>query len=241
MLLALIAVSTPWINAQIATTTATLSGVVTDPSGAALTKATLTLTSSEKGITRTITTDDGGRYSFNQLPPAAYSLVIKAKGFETYQQNGIVLNAGETATQNVTLTIGAETVSVTVTSDVSLLNTDNANVAAELDAKQIVELPLNVRNVYGLVTLNSSVQNTSESQILLGGGGNTTDTADQDISFLNFAGGFFGTTAFLVDGSWDTDTEWGAVIFVPGVDAVQEMKIQNNSFTAQYGLSLIHI
>ena len=237
MLLALIAVSTPWINAQIATTTATLSGVVTDPSGAALTKATLTLTSSEKGITRTITTDDGGRYSFNQLPPAAYSLVIKAKGFETYQQNGIVLNAGETATQNVTLTIGAETVSVTVTSDVSLLNTDNANVAAELDAKQIVELPLNVRNVYGLVTLNSSVQNTSESQILLGGGGNTTDTADQDISFLNFAGGFFGTTAFLVDGSWDTDTEWGAVIFVPGVDAVQEMKIQNNSFTAQYGWS----
>jgi hypothetical protein len=237
ILLALLVSNAPWINAQIATTTATLSGVVTDASGAALTNATLTLTSSEKGIARTITTDDGGRYSFSQLPPAAYSLAIKAKGFETYQQNGIVLNAGETGTQNVTLTIGAETVSVTVTSDVSLLNTDNANVAAELDAKQIVELPLNVRNVYGLVTLNSSVQNTSEGQILLGGGGNTTDTADQDISFLNFAGGFFGTTAFLVDGSWDTDTEWGAVVFVPGVDAVQEMKIQNNSFTAQYGWS----
>ena len=237
MLLALMAFSTPWINAQIATTTATLSGVVTDPSGAALTKAALTLTSSEKGITRTITTDDGGRYSFNQLPPAAYSLAIKAKGFETYQQNGIALNAGETATQNVTLTIGAETVSVTVTSDVSLLNTDNANVAADIEAKQIVELPLNVRNVYGLATLNSSVQNTSESQLLLGGGSNTTDTADQDISFMNFAGGFFGTTAFLIDGSWDTDTEWGAVIFVPGVDAVQEFKIQNNSFTAQYGWS----
>src|ERR1039457_6141570 len=237
MLLALMAFSTPWINAQIATTTATLSGVVTDPSGAALTKAALTLTSSEKGITRTITTDDGGRYSFNQLPPAAYSLAIKAKGFETYQQNGIALNAGETATQNVTLTIGAETVSVTVTSDVSLLNTDNANVAADIEAKQIVELPLNVRNVYGLATLNSSVQNTSEGQLLLGGGSNTTDTADQDISFMNFAGGFFGTTAFLIDGSWDTDTEWGAVIFVPGVDAVQEFKIQNNSFTAQYGWS----
>ena len=237
VLLALLVGSAPWINAQLATTTATLSGLVTDPSGAALTKAAVTLTSSEKGITRTIATDDGGRYSFNQLPPAGYSLAVKAKGFEAYQQNGIVLNAAETATQNITLTIGAENVSVTVSSDVSLLNTDNANVASELDAKQIVELPLNVRNVYGLVTLNSSVQNSSESQILLGGGGNTTDTADQDISFLNFAGGFFGTTAFLVDGSWDTDTEWGAVIFVPGVDAVQEMKIQNNSFTAQYGWS----
>ena len=228
---------TPWINAQLATTTATLSGVVTDPTGAVLSKATLTLASSEKGITRTSITDDGGRYSFNQLPPASYSLAIKAKGFEAYQQKGIVLNAAETATQNVTLTIGAENQSVTVTADVTLLNTDNANVAADIDAKQIVELPLNVRNVYGLATLNSSVQNTSEGQLLLGGGSNTTDTADQDISFMNFAGGFFGTTAFLIDGSWDTDSEWGAVIFVPGVDAVQEFKIQNNSFTAQYGWS----
>jgi len=237
ILLALVASGTPWINAQLATTTATLSGVVTDPTGAVLSKATLTLASSEKGITRTSITDDGGRYSFNQLPPASYSLAIKAKGFEAYQQKGIVLNAAETATQNVTLTIGAENQSVTVTADVTLLNTDNANVAADIDAKQIVELPLNVRNVYGLATLNSSVQNTSEGQLLLGGGSNTTDTADQDISFMNFAGGFFGTTAFLIDGSWDTDSEWGAVIFVPGVDAVQEFKIQNNSFTAQYGWS----
>jgi hypothetical protein len=234
MLLALLVSSAPWINAQIATTTATLSGVLTDPSGAVLPKATLILTSSEKGITRTFTTDNGGRYSFNQLPPAAYSLAIKASGFETYKQNGIVLNAAETATLNVTMTIGAETASVTVVSDVALMNTDNANVAADIDAKQIVELPLNVRNVYGLATLNSSVQNTSEGQLLLGGGSNTTDTADQDISFMNFAGGFFGTTAFLIDGSWDTDSEWGAVIFVPGVDSVQEFKIQNNSFTAQF-------
>ncbi|MFY9856321.1 MAG: carboxypeptidase-like regulatory domain-containing protein [Terracidiphilus sp.] len=237
-LFAILVCSAPWINAQIATTTATLSGVVTDSTGALVPKATVTLTSSEKGISRTFTTDDGGRYSFNQLPPAGYSLAIKAKGFKTYQQNGIVLNAAETATQNVTLTVGAESTSITVTSDVALLNTDNANVAADIDGKQIVELPLNVRNVYGLATLNSSVQNTSEGQLLLGGGSsNSTDTADQDISFMNFAGGFFGTTAFLIDGAWDTDTEWGAVIFVPGVDATQEFKIQNNSFTAQYGWS----
>ena len=54
--------------------------------------------------------------------------------------------------------------------------------------------------------------------MLLGGGTNTTDNADQDISFMNFAGGFFGTTGFMLDGSWDTDTEWGGVIFVPSVD-----------------------
>ena len=98
-----------------------------------------------------------------------------------------------------------------VNAQASNLNTQNANIAADIDAKEVVELPLNLRNVYGLATLNSSVNNTSESQMLLGGGGPSTDNADQDISFLNFAGGFFGTSAYLLDGAWDTDPEWGAV------------------------------
>ncbi|WP_263355197.1 TonB-dependent receptor [Acidicapsa acidisoli] len=236
-LLAILATASPWGNAQIATTTATLSGVVSDPSGAIVPNASVTLDATEKAINRTFITDAGGRYSFSQLPPATYKLTIKINGFETYEQKGIALNAAESATQNVSLTIGAESQSVVVTADASELNTDNSNVAASLDAKEIVELPLNVRNIYGLTTLNSSVSNTSESQMLLGGGSNTTDNADQDISFLNFNGGFFGTTAFMLDGSWDTDPEWGAVIFVPSVDGVQQFKIQNNSFTAQYGWS----
>ena len=236
-LFAILVSSTPWINAQIATTTATLSGVVTDSMGALLPKASVTLTSTEAGINRTFVTDAGGRYLFSQLPPAAYSITIKAKGFKVYQQNGILLKAALSATQDVTLTVGSESQSITVTEDASQLNTNNSNVAADISAQQIVELPLNVRNVYGLATLNSAVGNTSEGQQLLGGGSNSTDNADQDISFMNFSGGFFGTSAFLLDGAWDTDPEWGAVIYVPSVDAVQEFKIQNNSFTAQYGWS----
>ena len=237
ILLALWVSSTPSINAQIATTTTTLSGVVTDPAGLALPSATVTLVSKEKGINRTFVSDAGGRYSFSQLPPADYTLTVKAKGFKAYEQTGITLNPGLSATQNVTLTIGTETQSVTVTADASQLNTDNANIATDIPAKTLVELHLNMRNIYGLATLNSSVENSSESQMLLGGGGPSTDDADQDISFLNFAGGFFGTSAYMIDGSWDTDPEWGAVIFVPSVDSVQEFKIQNNSFTAQYGWS----
>ena len=70
-LFAILVSSTPWINAQIATTTATLSGVVTDPMGALLPKASVTLASTEAGINRTFVTDAGGRYLFSQLPPAA--------------------------------------------------------------------------------------------------------------------------------------------------------------------------
>ena len=232
----IIGISQP-IHAQIATTTATLSGTVADPTGAIIPNAVVTLASKETGTTRSFVSDGAGRYVFAQLLPSTYSLNVTAKGFQTYHQTGIVLNAAQSASQNVTLAIGAETESVTVTADAAQLNTDNSNVAADIPGKQIVELPLNTRNVYGLATLNSSVSNTSEGQMLLGGGTNTTDNADQDISFMNFAGGFFGTTGFMLDGSWDTDTEWGGVIFVPSVDDVQEFKVQNNSFTAQYGWS----
>ncbi|WP_446742156.1 TonB-dependent receptor domain-containing protein [Silvibacterium acidisoli] len=225
------------LHGQLATTTATLSGTVLDSSGAAVPQANLTLTGTENGIVRTYVTDAAGHYLFSQLPPAQYVLNVKMTGFKEYKQNGIVLSAGNSATQDVKLEIGSTTQEVQVTAQASLLNTDNANISADINSKQVVELPLNLRNVYGLATLNSSVNNTLEQQALLGGSGASNDNADQDISFLNFGGGFFGTSAYLLDGVWDTDPEWGAVLYVPSVDAVEEFKIQNNSFTSQYGWS----
>jgi hypothetical protein len=237
VVLAALATGSCRVNAQLAITTATLSGTVNDPAGALVPQAKVTLASPQSGTTRESVTNESGRYSFNQLPPGPYSLAVKMDGFRPYEQTGIVLDAGQSAAQNVILTVGSQEQQIVVNAQASILNTQNANIAADIDAKEVVELPLNLRNVYGLATLNSSVNNTSESQMLLGGGGPSTDNADQDISFLNFAGGFFGTSAYLLDGAWDTDPEWGAVDYVPSVDSVQEFKIQNNSFTAQYGWS----
>ena len=112
---------------------------------------------------------------------------------------------------------------------------DNANIGAEISTKQVTELPLNLRNVFNFVQLNSSVNNNSQQQVLQGGG--EQGTADQDVSFFNFGGGFFGTTAFLLDGAWDSIGSWGGVIYVPSPDNVQEFKVQQNSFTSQYGWS----
>jgi len=225
VLLAVLVTGSCRANAQLATTTATLSGTVNDPGGALIPGAKVTLNSPETGTTREATSNASGRFSFVQLPPGTYGLTIKMDGFRPYAQNGILLDATQSAVQNVTLTLGTQEQQVVVNAQASNLNTQNANIAADIDAKEVVELPLNLRNVYGLATLNSSVNNTSESQMLLGGGGPSTDNADQDISFLNFAGGFFGTSAYLLDGAWDTDPEWGAVDYVPSVDSVQEFKI----------------
>jgi len=223
------------LQAQTRAFTATLSGTVTDPTGSVLSGVKVTLTSSERGLTRTYTTDATGAYTLSLLPPATYSLQVAAPGFKTYKQDGIELAAGQTAEQPVVMTVGSTAEHVEVTAEAPLVNADNANISSDISAQQVVELPLNLRNVYGLAFLNSSVNNTAEFQIV--GGNGISGQADQDISFFNFGGTFFNTAAYLVDGAWDTAADWGGVMYVPSVDDTQEFKIQTNAFTAQYGWS----
>src|SRR5450631_1426163 len=236
-LLLLLAVSTVSnsLRAQTQASSASFSGTIADSAGARLPNAKVSLSSPDKGISRVFTTDGTGNFSFRFVPPGNYDLTVEIGGFKTYHQQGFALEVGQDATQNIVLEVGTAQEQVTVSGEAPILNTDNANVAAEISGKQVVELPLNLRNVFGLVTLNSSVNNGSQGQVLNGGG--EQGTADQDISFFNFGGGFFGSSAFLLDGAWDTADGWGDVVYVPSVDAVQEFKIQTNSFTAQYGWS----
>jgi Carboxypeptidase regulatory-like domain len=235
LLLALLA-ATFALRAQDLTTSAVLTGTVTDSTGAVIPQATITVTGVDNGISRTTKTDGSGGFTVPLLPaPASYNLRVQAKGFKSFEQEGVSLITDRTTRQDVQLGIGTETEQVTVTSQGTLLNTGDANLSAEIGAKQVEDLPLNLRNVISLATLNSSVTNTTESQQLNEGG--TSGKADQDVSFLNFGGGFFGTSAYLLDGIWDTDSTWGAVIYVPSVEAVQSFKIQTNSFTAQTGFS----
>ncbi len=221
--------------AQDLTTSAYLTGTVTDSTGAVIPKATVTVSGVDNGVVRTVKTLPDGSYTVPLLPPATYRLQVVMAGFETYQQTGITLIPDQTAKQNVRMAIGTETQNVVVTGQAPLINTGDANLSAEITAKQVVDLPLDLRNVISLAMLNSSVSNTTESQQLNEGG--TSGKADQDVSFLNFGGGFFGTSAYILDGIWDTDSTWGAVVYVPSVESVSSFKIQTNSFTAQTGFS----
>lgn len=222
------------VRAQSLTSTASLSGTVSDPSGARVTNATVRVGNPEKGIARQYKTDSAGQFSYSLLPAGTYTLTAEAPGFTTTKQQGIVLRVGDSVTTNVALTIGTSE-QVTVTAAAPLLQTESANVSTEVSTKQIQELPLNLRNVTGLVLLNSSVNNQTQQQLLAAGG--AEDTADQDESFLSFGGGFFGTTAFMLDGGWNVSMGWGGVIYVPSAEDVQEFKIQTNSFSSQYGWS----
>src|SRR5437016_3420149 len=227
-------IAAPIAYGQSLASSAVFSGSVSDSSGARISNATVVLTSPDKGITRTFKTDAEGNFSFALLPASTYTLTVSAQGFKTARQQGITLEVGQSASQAVALTIGSSE-QIEVTAEAPLLQTDNANVGAEISTKQVTELPLNLRNVFNFVELNSSVNNLSQRQTISSGG--QQGSSDQDVSFFNFGGGYFGTTAFLLDGAWDASEGWGGVIYVPSPDNVQEFKVQQNTFSAQYGWS----
>lgn len=222
------------LRAQSKSTTASLSGTVTDPSGARVPNATVKLTDPENGIVRASATSATGEFSFALLLQGSYTLEVSAPGFKTTKQNGIVLSPGDSVAENVTLTIGASE-QVSVSSSGPLLQTQDADISTEITSKQLEELPLNLRNVLSFATLDSAVNVQGDRQLL--GAGGSEDTADQDYSFLNFGGGYFGTNLFLLNGGYDTSQDWGGILYVPAPEDTDEVKVTSYSFSAEYGFS----
>jgi len=221
------------LRAQGQATSARLSGTVLDKTGADIAGATAILKGADTQFTRVFTTQTDGRFVFTLVPAGQYVLTVEKEGFKHYEQRGIVLGLAESANQDVTLEVGALSETVTVDEVAPLLNTTNANVDSDITAHQVVELPLNWRNVYQLTTLDSSVQDSNVHQVA--GVGTNSGNAEQDGGLINFGGGRFGTTAFLLDGHWDSAGDWDGLIYAPSVDEVQEFKVQSYAFTAQYG------
>jgi len=201
---------------------ASLSGIVTDPQGARVAGATVTIFNTGQSFSRNFKTDASGTFSFTLLPPAAYSLKWSRPGFRTHQDNGIVLEVGQAGTLDIGLSLGSSEQTVVVSSgEAPLLNTDNANVASQIS--ELCDLSLNMRNPVFFTFLDSSVKNIDEGYMGAG-----LDNNDQAVAFMTFAGQFLGSTAFVLDGAWDTDLGVGLISVVPSVDEVQEFKDQTN-------------
>src|SRR5260370_7032329 len=120
--------------------TATISGTVTDKSGSVVAGAKITLSSAERGITRSFTTRDSGTYTITLLPPADYTLKVVQPGFETYEQRGVSLAAGANATQDIVLLVGSVSQEVVVSDAAPLLNTNNTNISADISPNHLAEL-----------------------------------------------------------------------------------------------------
>ena len=140
--------------------TTSIRGTVTDKSGAAISKAKVTLANPERAIERTTTSGDTGEYEFQQVPPGAYSLSIEAPGFRTSQQKGIQLLVNTPATLNVAMDVGATTETIEVSAEGTVVNTTDASLGNAFGERQVKELPLEGRNVPDLLSLQAGVAYT---------------------------------------------------------------------------------
>lgn len=215
------------------TTSATISGEVTDPNGAAVTAAKITATNVNTNLTRTGTTDSDGRFVILALPLGNYDVQAEQQGFSRELRRGILLTVGRDAVVNFELKVGAVTDEVVITGDASQVNVTSSEISGLVDAKTIVDLPLNGRDIFQLATLNIGVASIPgalrEGQIDSGTGN----------VLMSINGGRLNANNFVLDAISVNDvqnTTPGSVTGAfTGVDAIQEFRVLTNSFSAEYG------
>lgn len=205
----------------------TLSGLVTDPSGAAIPGASVVVVDKATGARYQTTTNVAGSYVLPLLPPGAYSLTVEATGFKKYIQEQIQIGTNQRVGQDVVLQVGAQAESVTVTADVSLLQTTTASVGQVINTRTIESIPMNGRTPLTLAQLSYGVIPNSDPRF-------TRPFDNAGPSGFSMGGGQAQTNELLLDGAPDM-TRNRRVAFNPPVDTVQEIKVEAFQPDAAYG------
>ena len=222
-------------------TSASLTGEVTDSSGAAVIGATVTVRNAGTNLTLSSTSNSQGVYSVAPLPPGDYALTVEQNGFERYVQKGIVLTANLAATQDVILKPGNVSETVEVTAGAELINTTTAELGTAVNQAAVTELPLNGRDPSSLVLLapgTTSVTVPGGS----GGGMGGQPGVQSGFSFptetgASAGGGRQGSTYYLLDGVPHMDDYMLLAAPFPNSDATQEFRVISNNFNALYGFA----
>jgi len=226
-------VGTHRLSAQV--NTADVVGTVTDPSGAVVTNATVTLKNVDTGITRTAPTSTSGEYLFTYLQVGTYQVNIEAKGFKTFVAKNISLSAGDRARVDARLQLGgaAETISVSA-STAPALDTDTSAIGSLIPGQILSDMPLNGRNVTDLVRLAPGVsQGNPQSGMVVGYAVRTEDSRPYSAYVAN--GQQSDSNNNMLDGSDNNEALYGIVGVRPSLDAIQEVKVQTNLYSAEVG------
>ncbi len=210
-----------------------ISGTVTDPSGAVLTGVSVTALNTNTGLSITVTTNGSGTYVIPLLPTGTYTVNFQKEGFKTESRTDLVLVADESASENVALAVGSATEKVTVNATAAALETESASLNTTVNETAIKELPLNGRNPASLVLLTPGTVDV----LTTAAGTNQTYTTHPNESGASANGGRQGSTYYLLDGSNNMDPYLLLAAPFPNADATQEFSVIGNNFDAQYGFS----
>ena len=215
--------------------TSAIEGTITDPNGAVVNKAIVTIKSSSTGAERAVETSESGYFRISSLPAATFTITIRAAGFKTTQKE-ITLEGTQIKTLNLALELGAQTAEVIVTTEAPQIESAQASVSNQIDKRRVADLPLVGRNFYTLVVLTPGVTG------LPSGGGQAYAQATGDIFSAEYGVNLNGngqraeSNGFLVDSANVGATPRGGVTNVnPAADTVQEMRVSVNNYSAEYG------
>jgi hypothetical protein len=208
---------------------ATLKGRVSDASGSAVAGAKVEAKNTGTNVVSASVTDSSGQYTVPFLKPGSYTVTVEVTGFRRFVREGLSLSVGDTIEVDIPLQVGAVSEQLTVTGESPLLDTAKADRGTLVDERTVAEMPLNGRNPFMLAKIAAGV--------------NFNGTVIYQRPFDNGAiaqwtinGGLYSSNEFLLDGT-PNNAQAGSnnLAYVPPVDAVQEFKIQTNSYDAQYG------
>ena len=223
--LAIALIATPLVAQKI---TGTISGVVSDPTGAVISQATVTITNVDTGLVRTVTTNDMGEYIAPDLPNGNYHIVVKQANFKEAVVSKVELHVASTALVNVQLQLGNTSEQVTVEANAIQVQTDSAQLGEVVVGKQVTELPLNGRNFVQLTQLQPGVSSAPTYDSVGKGLKGGVDFAVNGNSMAN--------NLFLVDGANNNDVGSNRTILIyPSIESIQEFKMLRNAYGAEYG------
>jgi hypothetical protein len=213
--------------AQSAPTTS-LSGTVSDPSGAVIPSASLELTNTGTHWTRKADSDAQGRFLFTLVPPGAYQLDVKASGFAGVRQEGIRLDADVPATLNLTLSLAGTATTLTIQADAPMVDAQSGTVRQVVGEDYIQELPLQGRNAATLVYM-------APGTVLGKGIDSGTYATNSDTIAVSANGAMGDQVSYKLDGSSHTDNLNNLNAGFPNPDALSQFTVETNNFDAQYG------
>jgi hypothetical protein len=203
-------------------------GTVTDPQGAAVAGAKVTVTDQNKGTIQTTTTNESGNYSVTHLIPDPYSVKIEAQGFKSSEQRDVTVLADAGSRADLKLELGSTTESVEVTAEAPQLKTDRADVATEFNSRYVEDVPILNRNFTELQLMAPG------SQKLVGWSHAATENP-QGSQQIFTQGQHFSGTAFELDGTDNQDPILGIIVVNPNLDAVTEAKVALQNYDAEFG------
>ena len=208
--------------------TAQVRGTVTDPAHAVVNNAKVTVTNESTSIATTATTNTSGEYVVNGLRPASYTIKVEAPGFRDVVRTGLVLAVSQQATVDFALNLASTKETVTVTETAPLLDTGSSALGTDVTNEFVSRMPLQGRDATQLVYLSAGVTKLNNAD------------AYPDGTDFSSNGQRYGSAEIRLDGNLATGPEQGEgatnnLSYMPSTEVIQEFKVQNNSFAAEYG------